>query len=644
MLELFQQKKQNLFEIYEKIKEENELLPVGDITAKSIDERKKNLDDAEFVLAVAGQIKAGKSTMLNALIFQKDILPVDDTPHTAKITEIRYADEAFAQIIFYTQEEWQNIKNSDYYKEHLAEDVELASRDGVFAKEILGEIRKVKLEELSGYVAKNGKFAPFVKLAKVYYPNDILKDLVVVDTPGINDSNIYRSKVTHQWIQNADAVIYATYAGRTLDKNDTDFIDEYLVHVERDKLIVAITKIDTADDVKKLEDWIAEVKKDNKKIFNDYTAFEYVSQLGELCRVCDEQPANTGANLQKLEMNGWLDEQKNGFVSLRKTIGEKLQQNKGDAIITSHKKFITTLFDRKKSELETKKESIKSDIVDFSKTKDELEKERQSLEKIIKKMANIFDEFKNNLRDIEGRAKQKSEKNLYEIKQKMVETINRKTRQIGNTSNFGNDYPWIVKDVIESKKDDIYKEIDANKTKYLENLKEEISKISEKMGEEHIFNPNTLLKHLNFSAFDILSKLEEKIGSEYLAGNMIQSIVEESTHFWQRWFDTEGGLDKIYSSLSDQTNTVFEDFFTKLKIEIFTAMPKARNELETAIETKLNDEIDAKKKKIDDILSNKIDTEDEIAKREVELGEVEKQKQKFENSQKEYDSLLKKEV
>lgn len=110
MLEFFEKSKDELVEIYgELIK--NKAINLNNVNEETLKEKSSNLQKEEFILAVAGQIKSGKSTLLNALIFGNDILPSDDTPYTAKITEIRYGSDKKLKAIFYTKDEWQELKN-----------------------------------------------------------------------------------------------------------------------------------------------------------------------------------------------------------------------------------------------------------------------------------------------------------------------------------------------------------------------------------------------------------------------------------------------------------------------------------------------------------------------------------------------------
>ena len=58
-------------------------------------------------LGVVGQVKAGKSSFLNSLIFEgEDVLPKAATPMTAGLTVIEYGEENEFEIEFYNASEW----------------------------------------------------------------------------------------------------------------------------------------------------------------------------------------------------------------------------------------------------------------------------------------------------------------------------------------------------------------------------------------------------------------------------------------------------------------------------------------------------------------------------------------------------------
>ena len=69
-------------------------------------------------IGIVGGVKAGKSSILNALIFDgKSILPKAATPMTASLTTLSYGEELEVNIEYFTKEDLLNIKNkADIYK------------------------------------------------------------------------------------------------------------------------------------------------------------------------------------------------------------------------------------------------------------------------------------------------------------------------------------------------------------------------------------------------------------------------------------------------------------------------------------------------------------------------------------------------
>lgn len=63
-------------------------------------------------VGIIGQVKAGKSSFLNALLFEgKDILPKAATPMTAGLTKIVYSSLPYAKVEFYSDSEWNDIED-----------------------------------------------------------------------------------------------------------------------------------------------------------------------------------------------------------------------------------------------------------------------------------------------------------------------------------------------------------------------------------------------------------------------------------------------------------------------------------------------------------------------------------------------------
>lgn len=66
--------------------------------------------DGALRIGVVGQVKAGKSSFINALLFDgKDILPKASTPMTAALTVVKYSETLSAEVEFYSKNDWEVI-------------------------------------------------------------------------------------------------------------------------------------------------------------------------------------------------------------------------------------------------------------------------------------------------------------------------------------------------------------------------------------------------------------------------------------------------------------------------------------------------------------------------------------------------------
>lgn len=74
-------------------------------------------------LGIVGEVKAGKSSFLNALIFEgKEVLPKAPTPMTAALTRVSYSELPMTKIVFYDVDDWNIIlTNSSKYDEKMDE-------------------------------------------------------------------------------------------------------------------------------------------------------------------------------------------------------------------------------------------------------------------------------------------------------------------------------------------------------------------------------------------------------------------------------------------------------------------------------------------------------------------------------------------
>jgi len=433
MLSNFKKEKEKIIEAYNKLIE-YKFVPLKEknITENDIRDSIQELEEERFIVSFCGQIKAGKSTLLNALLFGEEILPAASTPHTAKVTIINYAEEPYFEVVYYSEKEWEDLKNTllkesieengrkiNYFDKYLKPQINQAITQGIYEDEVIGKPReKIKdLSKLSEFVGAKGKFMPFVKEIYLYYPNDILKQVTIVDTPGTNDPNPYRSKITEDWIHKSNAVVYVVYAGQAFSTVDIEFIDKYLVGIDPQLLVFAVNKMDMTDKLE-LEAWISKVKEDEKlkarRIMQDDDSIVYVSGLGGLIRkLCDagklenSKYAEDEEFLEKLDESGWIAEP--GLEELERVIEEKIIRSKGSKILMSHKAKIKGILIDKILELKKDIQLLSENLKFYRLKKEELEKEIKTYEEKGKefgvkqgeledKRAEVISEFKSDLR------------------------------------------------------------------------------------------------------------------------------------------------------------------------------------------------------------------------------------------------------
>ncbi|MBQ3770446.1 MAG: dynamin family protein [Bacteroidaceae bacterium] len=93
IFEELHQKKQNLISMVEKAKNFKWFDADGSKNNQRADELIKKINDDTLTIGVIGQMKCGKSTFLNAFVFENDVLPAATTPMTAALSVITYGEQ-----------------------------------------------------------------------------------------------------------------------------------------------------------------------------------------------------------------------------------------------------------------------------------------------------------------------------------------------------------------------------------------------------------------------------------------------------------------------------------------------------------------------------------------------------------------------
>ena len=278
------------------LKTGNELIDSGYLTEFSKEVKNIEKSAAEIVntnrnlkIGIVGGVKAGKSSFLNALIFDGEkVLPQAATPMTAALTKIVYSEKSYARVTFYDEDDWNKISyNADKFDKQLeklkqeeiyrrqelrnqnakgkmidkikekafggqtekldettiarlkknvnseyraCKELKEMATDEVLAN--LGQEKDIPVadvhKDLAEYVGADGKFTPIVKHIELGLANPLLKDLEIIDTPGLDDPIISRSAVTKDFLVNCDVVFLLSYCGQFLTQQDITFISNSL--------------------------------------------------------------------------------------------------------------------------------------------------------------------------------------------------------------------------------------------------------------------------------------------------------------------------------------------------------------------------------------------------------------------------------
>lgn len=239
-------------------------------------------------IGIIGQVKAGKSSFLNALLFEgKDLLPKASTPMTAGLTVIAYGEQPKFKVEYYSKEDWKTIedrakeydqiykeiKDSDEFdfedekekniaideatKERAGDLVcsskELVEQCGPVAKSKIGaeplEQTLTSIDELQGklnqYVGANGEFTSITKTLYLYLPEEGLKGIEIVDTPGINDPIVSREERTNAFLRSCHGVFLLSYSGQFCSNTDMTFLKERVYDQGISSVVVLGSKFDS---------------------------------------------------------------------------------------------------------------------------------------------------------------------------------------------------------------------------------------------------------------------------------------------------------------------------------------------------------------------------------------------------------------
>jgi ribosome biogenesis GTPase A len=185
--------------------------------AQNLRDAAEYLVSGKLNMVVCGEFKQGKSSLINALLNENNLFPVDVDITTSIVSTITYG-EAEKVTIF------------------------------------LGELgnakpKTIQRSEIPDYVTERGNKGNTkqARLLVIESPNPQLKEgLVIADTPGVGSLNTEHTAVSYAFIPNADVVLFVTDALAPLTTDELDFIRR--IQENCNHFVFVVTKIDKKSD------------------------------------------------------------------------------------------------------------------------------------------------------------------------------------------------------------------------------------------------------------------------------------------------------------------------------------------------------------------------------------------------------------
>lgn len=245
------------------------------------------LKHAEPSITMIGQVKAGKTSLVNAMVGFPDLLPADVNPWTSVVTSLHLnphvtPEDNRASFRFFDMEEWGRLLDRG------GRIGELAARAG--AEEELEKVRQqvIEMREKSrkrlgdkfelllgqqhdyGYFDSElieryvclgddfeedfetsqaqGRFADITKSAEIFmHRPEFPMPLCIRDTPGVNDTFMIREQITIRAIRESRICVVVLAAHQALSSVDLALI-RLIANVKSREVIIAVNRCDELSD------------------------------------------------------------------------------------------------------------------------------------------------------------------------------------------------------------------------------------------------------------------------------------------------------------------------------------------------------------------------------------------------------------
>ena len=311
------------------------------------------LNKQKFSVGITGVMNAGKSTLLNALM-GKEVLGTSIVPETANLSLLKYSNEPYAKVFYWSKKQWQKIKDSA--EEFEAIDSFVKESEKAFKEEfdtyILEESRvdEIKVEDLSLYTSAKHNKSNLIKEIELGVDLDFLSEgIEVVDTPGLDDVVIQREEITKSYLSECDIMIHLMNVSQSATQKDIDFIIDALLYQNVGKLLVVLTRADSVSE-KELNEVIEYTKSSIKSqlhVYNAQSKLDFIFSSLDFLAVSSKMALYHKLGKEEEALKEGYTLEKSGILELEAYLHKALYSKgsqKGEHIINvANNRLITTL-------------------------------------------------------------------------------------------------------------------------------------------------------------------------------------------------------------------------------------------------------------------------------------------------------------
>lgn len=244
----------------------------------------KSFESQTLCIGVVGKMKAGKSSLVNAVVFGDEKLPTGAAPVTVTLTEISYGENDKVVVEFLTKQDIDELKEKAAYngdnkdlieKAKAANDV-LEGLTSGYEKFLGNPSLTIGISDLRKFVDADGEFSGVAKSVQILMNNENLKGITIIDTPGFNDPITSRGETTKNALQKCHVLLFV-HNKDGYDATDKALLTEQIEYAGISEIVDILNKVDLLQD--DIEKWPKELESFIQKRNNLVLEKASVSQL-----------------------------------------------------------------------------------------------------------------------------------------------------------------------------------------------------------------------------------------------------------------------------------------------------------------------------------------------------------------------------